>query len=126
MQNKKVILIIDDDPDFRSSLKVTLESAGYRVMAAGSGAEGIKLFIESTPDLIICDIMMEKIDTGIRLVREIREKNKKVPLYLLSDIGRLTATNIDIFELGCNGTFQKPYDPDELLRVVKQNLDKQV
>ncbi len=124
MQNKKMILIIDDDPDLLSSLKLTLESAGYSVLAAGSGAEGIKLFMESAPDLIICDIMMEKIDTGIRLVREIREKNKKVPLYLLSDIGRLTATNIDIFELGCNGTFQKPFNPEELLGVVKQSLDK--
>jgi len=124
MQSKKVIQIIDDDPDFLSSLKVTLESAGYAVRAAGNGAEGIKLFMEQTPDLVICDIMMEKIDTGIRLVREIRDKNKKVPIYLLSDIGRLTATNIDIFELGCNGTFQKPFDPEELLRVVRQNFGK--
>jgi DNA-binding response OmpR family regulator len=124
MPNRKVILIIDDDPDFLSSLKVTLESAGYRVLAAGSGAEGINLFMENNPDLIICDIMMEKIDTGIRLVREIREKNKKVPLYLLSDIGRLTASNIDVFELGCTGTFQKPYDTEELLRVIRQNLAK--
>jgi two-component system, chemotaxis family, chemotaxis protein CheY len=124
MQSKKVVLIIDDDPDILSSLKMTLEAAEYRVLAAGSGAEGMKLFMESSPDLIICDIMMEKIDTGIRLVREIREKNKKVPLYLLSDIGKLTATNIDIFELGCNGSFQKPFNPDELLHVVKQNLAK--
>lgn len=124
MPNKKVILIIDDDPDILSSLRLTLESAGYRVLAASSGAEGIGVFMENTPDMVICDIMMEKIDTGIRLVREIRGKNKKVPLFLLSDIGRLTATNIDIYELGCNGTFQKPFDPDELLRVVKQNLDK--
>ena len=122
MQNKKAILIVDDDPDFLSSLKTMLESAGYRVLAAGSGSEGIKLFMDSAPDLVICDIMMEKIDTGIRLVREIREKNKKIPLYLLSDIGRLTANNIDIHDLGCNGAFQKPYDTDELLRVLKQSL----
>ncbi len=124
MQSNKVILIIDDDPDFLSSLKVTLESAGYRILAAGNGAEGSRLFMENSPDLIICDIMMEKIDTGIRLVREIREKNRKVPIFLLSDIGRLTAANLDIYELGANGTFQKPFDPDELLHVVKQNLDK--
>jgi len=124
MQSNKVILIIDDDPDFLSSLKVTLESAGYLVLVAGSGAEGSRLFMENSPDLIICDIMMEKIDTGIRFVREIREKNRKVPIYLLSDIGRLTAANLDIYELGANGTLQKPFDPDELLHVIKQNLDK--
>jgi DNA-binding response OmpR family regulator len=124
MQNKKVILAIDDDPDFLSSLKMTLESAGYRVLAAHNGAEGLQLFNENKADLIICDIMMEKIDTGIRVVREIRDANKKIPIYLLSDIGRLTETNIDIYELGCNGTFQKPYNVDDLLKTVKQEMDK--
>ncbi|MBP7738827.1 MAG: response regulator [Spirochaetes bacterium] len=122
MQNDKRILIIDDDPDLLSSLKITLESAGYRVLAAGSAAEGVKLFTENNPDLIFSDIMMEKIDAGIRLVREIREKNKKVPIYLLSDIGRLTATNLDIHEIGASGTLQKPFDPDEVLRIVRQNV----
>jgi DNA-binding response OmpR family regulator len=124
MQNKKVILIIDDDPDFLSSLKVTLESAGYRVLAAHNGAEGLQIFNDNKPELIICDIMMEKIDTGIRLVREIRDKNKKIPIYLLSDIGKLTSANIDIYELGCNGALQKPYDVDELLKTVKQGMAK--
>lgn len=124
MRNRKMILIIDDDPDFLSSLKAMLESVGYQVTTAVSGADGIRLFREKKPDLIICDIMMEKIDAGIRLVREIREADKKVPVYLLSDIGKLTAANIDIYELGCSGTLQKPYDVDELLRLIKQEMDK--
>ncbi len=124
MQSKKVILIIDDDPDFLSSLKMTLESAGYRVLAAHNGAEGLHFFDQNKPELIICDIMMEKIDTGIRVVREIREKNKEIPIYLMSDIGKLTSANIDIHELGCNGSLQKPYHVDELLRVVRREMDK--
>ncbi len=124
MRNRKIILIIDDDPDFLSSLKTMLESVGYQVAAADSGAEGVRLFREKKPGLIICDIMMEKIDSGFRLVREIREMDKKVPIYLLSDIGKLTASNIDIYELGCNGTLQKPYDIDEMLKLVKQEMDR--
>jgi DNA-binding response OmpR family regulator len=124
MRNRKNILIIDDDPDFLSSLKTVLESVGYQVAAAGSGTEGARLFSERKPDLIICDIMMDKIDAGIRFVREVRERDEKIPIYLLSDIGKLTASNIDIYELGCNGTLQKPYDVDELLRLIKQEMDK--
>ncbi len=124
MQSKKMILVIDDDPDFLSSLKTTLESAGYAVLAANNGAEGLRMFDQSKPEMIICDIMMEKIDTGIRVVREIREKNKMIPIYLLSDIGRLTSANIDIHELGCTGALQKPYHVDELLRVVRREMDK--
>lgn len=124
MRNRNTILIIDDDPDFLSSLKAMLESVGYRVAAAGSGAEGVQLFREQKPAMIICDIMMEKIDAGIRLVREIRELDKKVPIYLLSDIGTLTSSNIDVHEIGCSGTLQKPYDIDEILRLVKQEMDK--
>ena len=67
---------------------------------------------------------MEKIDAGIRLVREIREMDKRVPIYLMSDIGKITASNIDIYELGCSGTLQKPYDVDELLKLIKQEIDK--
>jgi DNA-binding response OmpR family regulator len=124
MQRKNLILIIDDDPDILSSLKLTLESAGYKVASAMSGEAGLKMFNEIDPGLVICDIMMEKIDTGIRLVRSIREKNKEVPIYLLSDIGRLTAANIDIYEMGCSGSFQKPFDPGELLRVIRQKMGK--
>ncbi|OHD63957.1 MAG: hypothetical protein A2176_15150 [Spirochaetes bacterium RBG_13_51_14] len=124
MREKNLILVIDDDPDMQSSLKLTLESAGYRVIAAGSGAEGLRLFHENNPALILCDIMMEKIDTGIRLVREIRENNTEVPLYLISDIGWLTSANIDIYELGCSGSLQKPYNVNDLLRIVKHEMEK--
>lgn len=93
-------------------------------MAAHNGAEGLHMFDQHKPELVICDIMMEKIDTGIRVVREIREKNKKIPIYLLSDIGKLTSANIDVQELGCNGALQKPYNVDELLKIVKQEMNK--
>ncbi len=123
-QGDKLILIVDDDTDFLSALQVTLEASGFKVIGASNEAQGMRFFIEHNPDLILCDIMMEKIDSGIRLVREIRKKNTYVPIYLLSDIGSLTAANIDIHALGCNGSLQKPYNPDELLRVVTREIQK--
>ena len=111
----KRILIIDDDADFLSSLRLTLESAGYEVVAATGAGEGLALFRERKPDLVISDIMMERIDSGIRLVRDIRELDASVPLFLLSDIGRLTAENLDSYRLECDDVLQKPFRVDDLL-----------
>lgn len=111
----KVILIIDDDPDFLSSLRLTLESAGYEAVSATGAGEGLTLFRERKPDLVISDIMMERIDSGIRLARDIREIDTAVPVFLLSDIGRITAENLEAYRLECDGVFQKPFRIDELL-----------
>ncbi len=118
----KLILIIDDDADFISSLRLTLESSGYGVISAHSAAEGLALFMEGKPDLIISDIMMEKIDSGIRFARDVRDIDARVPLFLLSDIGRLTAENVDAYRLDCNGLFQKPIHMDKLLERIKEEL----
>jgi sigma-B regulation protein RsbU (phosphoserine phosphatase) len=120
----KLILIVDDDPSFLASLKAVLESNGFNVVQAGSRSEGLDLFNEHNPDFVLCDIMMESIDSGIRLACDIRGKNGRVPLYLVSDIGRISAENIDLKKLGCNGAFQKPFDPDELIRVIRLELEE--
>ena len=116
------ILVIDDDPDFLSSMKITLEGSGYSVVTAAGGPAGIERFRERRPDLVLCDIMMERIDSGILLAREIREMDRQVPLYLLSDIGDLTEENIDIHDLGCTGSIQKPVSPERLEEIVQQSL----
>jgi CheY-like chemotaxis protein len=116
---KKTIMIVDDDPDFLSSLRITLDAAGYLVVAASSAGEGLALFTETKPDLVVCDIMMERIDAGIRLVRDIRERDGRVPIFLLSDIGRIAAARIDVKELGCSGVIQKPFNAVDILRTVR-------
>lgn len=121
--NKK-ILIIDDDVDLLSALVATVEAFGYEVKSANNSVDGLKLFDSEKPDLVFCDIMMEKIDSGIRAVGEMRKKNAKVPIYLLSDIGYATGDNVDITSLGCNGALQKPYKPDELQKMLKQIFGK--
>jgi DNA-binding response OmpR family regulator len=120
MATQKSILVIDDDPDVLSSLRSTLESSSYQVVTALSGEEGYNKFKDEKPALIICDIMMEQISTGIDTVKKMRAEDKDVKIYILSDIGSLTASNIDVYKLGANGILQKPINPDELLKIVKQ------
>ena len=122
MSDKKLILIIDDDPDILDSIKAILSANGFDVETAMSGKEGTEKVKSTNPDLILCDMMMERIDAGTKVAQEIRKDNPDLPVYLLSSIGSATATNIDIDKLGFNGVFQKPVDPDNLISVVKDAL----
>lgn len=122
MANKKVILVIDDDPDILDSIKAILSANGFDVVTAMSGKEGVDAVASSKPDLILCDMMMERIDAGTKVAQEIKKSNPSIPIYLLSSIGTATATNIEIDKLGFNGVFQKPVNPDNLVATIKKAL----
>ena len=122
MNNQKTILLIDDDPDVLSSLRHTIESNKLQVITAMSGKEGLGKFIIEKPALVICDIMMEEISSGIDAVKQMREKDKNVKIYILSDVGVLVGNNLDVYKLGANGMLQKPINPDELMNIVKQSV----
>lgn len=122
MTGKKLIFIIDDDPDIRDIVRKVLESAGFATKTAADGNEGIALFDGETPDLVLCDMMMEHIDSGARVVQEIRRQNTKVPVMLLSSIGDATARYMDVTGLGFTGVIQKPVLPEKLIEIIKKIL----
>jgi two-component system, OmpR family, response regulator ChvI len=119
---KHVILCIDDDPDLLFSLKVVLESNGYIVHCALNAKEAIKSFRDNPPDVLIVDLMMEEIDTGMRLVQDIHSLGNKSPLYLLSSSGDYLHGMTDLSELGVTGIFQKPISPEFLLSLLRTKL----
>jgi len=110
MSDKKVILVIDDDPDILDSIKAILGANGFEVETAMSGKEGTEKVKSVNPDLVLCDMMMERIDAGTKVAQDIRKNNPEMPVFLLSSIGSATATNIDIDKLGFSGVFQKPVE----------------
>jgi OmpR family response regulator RpaB len=122
MADKKLILVIDDDPDITSTVETILTAEGFSVVTASNGDEGIESFKKNNPDLVLCDMMMERIDAGNKVAHEIRKINEKVPVYLMSSIGNATASNIDIDQLGFSGVFQKPIYPATLVSSVKKTL----
>lgn len=122
MAEKKVILVIDDDPDIVTSIQAILEKEGFSVVTALSGEEGIQAFGKNKPSLVLCDMMMERIDSGTKVASEIRKTDQHVPIYLLSSIGSATAANIEIENLGFNGVFQKPVSPAGLVASIKKAL----
>jgi DNA-binding response OmpR family regulator len=124
--DKYVILCVDDDPDVLFSLKIVLESDGYGVVTAADGKAGVQAFRESRPDLVLLDLMMEEIDAGTRVLKEMQAIDRKVPIYLLSSTGDYLQGATDTNELGLAGVFQKPVDPKILLRLLRAKLKRPV
>lgn len=119
---KHVILQVDDDPDFRESLRVILESADYEVVDAESAEEGLRKYKAANPDFIMVDLMMEEIDSGTSLVKELKLAGNKAPVYMLSSAGDQLSLATDYSQLGLDGVLQKPINPDKLLRTIKEKL----
>jgi len=121
---KHVILYIDDDPDYRDSLRLVLEANQYIMEEAASAEEGINVFKKSQPDLIIVDLMMEEVDAGTSFVKELKMLGNTAPIYMLSSVGDNLSQNVNASELGLAGVFQKPIDADSLIFVLKTALKK--
>ncbi|HNU91157.1 MAG TPA: response regulator [Spirochaetota bacterium] len=124
MAGRKLIMVIDDDPDILSSLRAVLEGEGFIVSTQLSAREGINALATITPDLILCDMMMERIDSGTRVADEIKLNHPSIPIYLLSSIGNATAANVSIEQLGFDGVFQKLVSPEALVASIRKTLEK--
>jgi len=121
---KFVILCIDDDKDYLYSLRMILEANDYVMEEALSAEEGLRVYKDTDPDFIMVDLMMESIEAGNIFVKELRLLNNNAPVYMLSSVGDALASNIDVTELGLQGVFQKPIEPNTLLKTLEAKLKK--
>jgi DNA-binding response OmpR family regulator len=119
---KHVILYVEDDSDFRDAMRTVLESNGYSLVEASTGEEGLIQYNMHTPDLIIVDLMMEEIDTGTSMVRDLRLAGCTVPIFMASSVGDALQTSTDTATLGLAGVLQKPLDFDNLLTLIRSKL----
>ncbi len=121
---KHVILIIDDDEDFLLGIRTVLESAGYAVAEATSAEDGLQKFKEVAPDLVILDLMMEEVDSGAKLARELSALGEDVPIYMYSVVGDQMSLTTDLTSLGLEGVFQKPLANERLLEIIAGKLGR--
>ena len=122
----KKILIIDDDPDFVRTTGIVLRSAGYDVLEAFSGKEGLEKSKSDKPDLYIIDLMMETYSEGSNVVKALSEDEEA------KDKPRIMITSVDLKGpwdsyprdewLACNFLLEKPVLPDDLLKHVELAL----
>ncbi len=115
------ILVIDDDAELRALAGLNLKDAGYQVLLAADGNEGLKLFREQPADLVITDIYMPNRE-GLETIRDMRQRSPKVGIIAIS--GRATAgTMLGIArKLGADEVLQKPFAMQELLSAVDKVL----
>ncbi|HJO94052.1 MAG TPA: response regulator [Victivallales bacterium] len=120
--NKYVVLYVDDDQDMLDSLRFILEKNNYIMEEAVTGEKGVAKYKECNPDLVIVDLMMEEVDSGVNCVKELKLLGNKAPIYMLSSVGDNLNETISFSELGLSGIFQKPIEPQMLLKTLKAKL----
>jgi two-component system chemotaxis response regulator CheY len=116
------VLVVDDSPTMQDIISSTLKSAGLSVLQAEHGAEGLKVLNRETPDLIITDLNMYQMD-GFEFVSRLRqlEEHEFTPVLFLTTEGADDMKKIGQ-DLGATGWIQKPFDPKELVRIVRRVL----
>ncbi len=121
---KFVILCVDDDPDLLLTTRTILEANGFLMEEARSAEEGLEVFKAVRPDLVLVDLMMEEVDAGKNLVKEIKLIDRDVPVLMLSSVGNSLSQSVDYQELGLSGVLQKPLDPPSFLSLLRAKLGK--
>ena len=120
----KKILIIEDDYSVLSGIVDLLEAKEYSVFTASDGKEGVKIAKEILPDLIICDVMMPKLD-GYAVIKELSgyTPTSFIPFIFLTAKAEMKDLR-EGMNLGADDYITKPYDAPVLLRSVEKRLQK--
>lgn len=115
------VLIVDDDADIRQLVGHHLTQAGFDVLSAETGKEGLELAFEELPSLIVLDLMLPDLD-GNEVCRKVREQSSRyIPILMLSARGE-EIDRVLGFELGADDYVTKPFSPRELVLRVRSLL----
>ncbi|MGD8654451.1 MAG: response regulator [Desulfobacterales bacterium] len=117
------ILIIDDEPQIRSMLRLMLERVGYEVIEAADGMEGIRQYRDNPADVIITDLIMPNKD-GIGMIIELKKEFPEIKIIAMSGggVNRPEGYLDGAKKLGATRTLTKPIDRDEMIAAVKETL----
>jgi CheY-like chemotaxis protein len=124
------ILVIDDDELFREFVQKALAGAGFEVVPAGDGDEGLRKFTEMPFDLVVCDVLMPNKD-GLETIRAIRSISARLPIITMTG-GVLADTEDGLDDLrmsmafGATRTIGKPFRATKLLKLVRDCLGEDV
>jgi two-component system, OmpR family, alkaline phosphatase synthesis response regulator PhoP len=133
MSTKAEILIVDDDPDIRDSLKIILENKGYSVRTAINGREALAELKKKLPNLMILDVMMSTDTEGFDVAYELKNKPQyaNLPIIMLTSfLNKVRTDGPDQFQhiLGedwpAKWLFEKPVDAKKLLAKIEEILGK--
>lgn len=121
-QDMHTVLYVEDDPDYREAVGAVVRAGGYRVVLASSGEEGLRLYRQEKPDVILLDLMMEEVDSGVNFVKELRASGAEKPVVLLTSMGDALMDSKDVSELGISAVLQKPVRGETLLALLRSRI----
>ncbi len=107
------VLVVEDDPNLRQLMSVFLRRNGFEVMRAQDGEEALSIMESAMPDLIICDIMMPRMD-GFALTRDLRQAYPEMPILMVTAREALEDKR-KAFSMGTDDYMVKPIELDEML-----------
>ena len=116
----KTALVVDDSPSMRQLVSYTLTEAGFEVLQGGNGQEGLGQLDQTRVQLIVTDLNMPVMD-GIKFIREVRGRaaHKFTPILMLTTESQ-DSKKQEGKAAGATGWLVKPFDPQQLLQVVKK------
>jgi two-component system response regulator VicR len=121
MNKMKKILVIEDDKIINNIIEFLLKKEGYIIDVAKDGNEGLDKINASQPDLIITDIMLPY-KSGLEVTSYVKTNFPKIPIIIISALGKEDLTIIEAFKLGADDLVAKPFNPIELILRVKRLL----
>lgn len=118
MNNKKVILLVDDEDHVRERMRVSAISHGFDVIEAGNGKEALEWFKEKKPDVIISDTSMPQMN-GLELLQWLRSRNLNIPVIFTTAHGTIEVA-VEAMKLGAADFITKPIDPAYMIQVINR------
>src|SRR6476620_11259193 len=113
------ILLVEDDPSIREVTAIGLRAAGFEVEAAADGAAGLERWLRDSPDLVLLDVMLPRLD-GLEVCREIR-RDSTVPIVMLTARGDTIDVVVGL-EAGADDYVRKPFEMPELVARIRAAL----
>ena len=117
------ILVVDDEPRNVKILQIQLEARGYTVLTAGDGAEALEIIVDKSPDLILLDINMPKVD-GFEVLKRVRtdKKTEFIPIIMITALRDTHENRIRAVEAGADDFIEKPFNSFEVMARIKSLL----
>ena len=115
------VLVVDDEPQIRTSLRGILAEEGLRVLEAADGRQALEVIQRENPELVILDIWMPDVD-GLQVLQQLRNDQLAPAVIMISGHGNIEAA-VKATKLGAFDFIEKPFSLDGLLRVVNRALD---
>ncbi len=122
LDRRALVLVIEDDFMSRKLIAVHLHEKGFNVMLAEDGDQALEIIKYCTPDCILLDILLPKMH-GHKFLSQLRQKIKSLPVIIISAVDKHPDLVSTFENLGIEGWFSKPVNPDEISKRIREVVD---